>query len=65
LLKLLPELRVLPHPDAVSPGVYDVAVVQKPVDQRRFHDFVTEGLPPLLEALLLVSTVKHARSGDS
>jgi hypothetical protein len=47
-----------PHSVAVATDVDDVAMVEKAVDQRRRHNLVAKHIRPLLELLLLVSTVK-------
>ena len=47
----LRELRVTPHPVAVSTDVDNVAAVQLPVQERGCHHFALEDLPPVLEPL--------------
>jgi hypothetical protein len=49
-----PELGGLSHPIAVVPDVDDVAVVEKPVDESRGHDLVSEDLARILEACVRV-----------
>ena len=39
------------HPETVAPAADDVAVVQKPVDQRCGHDLVAQYAAPFLEAI--------------
>src|SRR5690606_40246716 len=50
--KLLPEIGMSTHAEAVAADVDDVAVMEEPVDQRRGHDFIAEDFAPLLEALV-------------
>ena len=52
LVKLLPEVGVLTHAEAVAADVDDVAMVQEPVDQRSGHDFVAKDLAPFFKALV-------------
>ena len=43
---------MLTHPIAVAADVHDVAVMEHPIDEGGCHDFVTEDVAPLLEALV-------------
>jgi hypothetical protein len=43
----LPEIGVLPHPMAFAVDRHDMAVVDKPIDQRRGHDLVAKDLASL------------------
>jgi hypothetical protein len=49
-MQRVPELGVLAHPVAVAPNRDQVAVVDKPIDQRRRHHVITEDFAPLLGA---------------
>jgi len=46
------EFVVMAQPEAVAADVDDVAVMEEAVGKDRRHDFITEDLPPLLEALV-------------
>jgi hypothetical protein len=48
----LPELGVLAHGVAVTANRDEMAVVHKPIDQRRRHHLVAEDLAPFLKALV-------------
>lgn len=52
VMKLLPEVGMLTHREAVAPDVDDVAVRKETFNERRGHDFIAEDLAPILEALV-------------